>query len=1502
MKITARVLVILLTLLMTVLLVLQIPAAQTALVRRVLASLEKNIDGRLEFADMTFVPFNGLVIKDLAIIDPHPFVGDTDVPQDTLFRAGTIAARFTLKGLLSQDGIQLREAEVDDARLALVNEPGEYSTNLARVFRMKPSGEEKKPKEGGVFSIRKVSVNGFNFRMINYNDTTSVKPGYGIDWSDLDLVADVEGRDLKMVGEVISGKAEKVRVREKSGLDATISAEASVGGGSVALTDLRLLDASSDLSVPKLTLSFNGPEDFGDFVSKVRLDGELGRSALAFKTISYFVPSFKDNNIVADITSGRVSGPVNNLRISDLRFKDRTSGFGGEASVNLSGVTDVSRMGLNADLKDFTFPTEGFGGFLSQWIPGKSIDLGNLARGETFTFNGRTSGTLADLKVDGVLDSPSGSATADLRIKDIASEAPMRIDGGLVTDNIDVGRFIGKDFIHQVSLRTNIKATLGKGAPAVDIDTLRIDRLNLLGYDYSDIHAAGKLADNAFDGRIICNDPNINFIFQGMLNLSPASENAAYRFYASLGYADLHALNIDKREVSRVSLGSLNADFENIPRRGLIGRIDAGDLVLESANGVHDVGDIHIDSSSGSDGYGIKLSSSFLDGTFDGSKSITSLISDLQDITTRKEVDALFNEPSKEWDGGSYRIALDFHDSRDLLSFLAPGAYVADSTAVRLRVSDAGRLTGHVTSPRIAFKDKYMRSLVLDLDNGDDALNCTVTGTEFSLSRSLILKNDALMLYANDNNVGLGFSFNNMTDPEDRGELYLTGDLSQSSPGKPVLEAQSLTSNIYLKGQQWRFDPASYHYSDGSVEVRGLNISNGDQNFAIDGGVSQEKPDTLMVSINNVDLALANILSPQDLGISGIAYGRAMVTSPVKDKLGLMVNVSTDSTTIAGRPAGTVTLGGSWDLENGLLDYALRNSIDGNTAMDARGYFIPKDKTLGLNAGLDGFDLGYAAPFLTSVFSGLGGKLTGQISADGPLSGLELQGEDLVIEDGLLEVAFTHVPYYVSGPLHINSQGVFFDDVAIRDRSDGTGTISGGITYDHFKNIRMNTRIRLRDMEVVNLSESDGEAFYGNIFGTGRVNITGPFSSLLLDVDATTVKGGSLHIPLNGASAAGGSDLLVFKEPVREIYMDPYELMMNRLVETRQEESDLDVRIRVNATPQVEAHLEVDKSTGNVFTGRGAGTIALEVRPSKDLFTINGDYTLNSGNYHFNAMGIASKDFTVLDGSSIKFNGDIMDSDLSIDAQYSLKTSLSNLIADTTSVSSRRTVECGLNVSDKLRNPKLAFSINVPDLDPMTKSKVESALSTDDKVQKQFIALLVTNNFLPDDQSGIVNNSNLLASNVADLMANQLNNLLQKLDIPLDLGLNYAESGTGTSIFDVALSTQLFNNRVIVNGSVGNRQQMSSGNGDVVGDLDIEVKMDKSGQVRLNLFSHSADEYTNYLDNSQRNGIGVAYQKEFDSLRQFFRDLFTPKSKRQQQEAIRSRDEDKVTIQVEKSE
>ena len=423
--------------------------------------------------------------------------------------------------------------------------------------------------------------------------------------------------------------------------------------------------------------------------------------------------------------------------------------------------------------------------------------------------------------------------------------------------------------------------------------------------------------------------------------------------------------------------------------------------------------------------------------------------------------------------------------------------------------------------------------------------------------------------------------------------------------------------------------------------------------------------------------------------------------------------------------------------------------------------------------------------------------------------------------------------------------------------------------------------LKVSNMECVNLSEKMGDVFYGNLFGTGNLEITGPLSSIMMNIDAVTSKPGQLHIPLSSALTTGrGNNLLKFKEISKNTYVDPYETLISKLKKKEQKGGELGVNMRVIASPEVEAFVEIDKTSGNILSGRGNGTIDLKI--DSETFDINGDYTLTGGNYKFVVLGLASRDFSIQDGSSIRFRGDIMESTLDIDATYRTKASLSTLISDTTSVANKRVVDCGISITDKLSDPRLSFSIEIPDLDPMVKSRVESALSTEDKVQKQFLSLIVSNNFLPDEQSGIVNNSSMLYSNVSEILATQLNNIFQKLDIPLDLGLNYQPNERGNDIFDVAVSTQLFNNRVVVNGNIGNRQYSSSGSqNDVVGDIDIEIKLDRSGALRLNLFSHSADQYTNYLDNSQRNGVGLTYQTEFNSFAQFFRNMFLSKQKRQ---------------------
>ena len=99
-------------------------------------------------------------------------------------------------------------------------------------------------------------------------------------------------------------------------------------------------------------------------------------------------------------------------------------------------------------------------------------------------------------------------------------------------------------------------------------------------------------------------------------------------------------------------------------------------------------------------------------------------------------------------------------------------------------------------------------------------------------------------------------------------------------------------------------------------------------------------------------------------------------------------------------------------------------------------------------------------------------------------------------------------------------------------------------------------------------------------------------------------------------------------------------------------------------------------------------------------------------------------------------------------------------------------------------------------------------------------------------------------------------------------------------MFDVAVSYQAFNNRLIINGNVGNSETSSNW----AGDFDAEIKVDKQGKLRITLFTRSADTYSNYLDNTQRSGFGITYQDEFDSFADFWRNIFYTRKRKEEYE------------------
>ena len=228
-------------------------------------------------------------------------------------------------------------------------------------------------------------------------------------------------------------------------------------------------------------------------------------------------------------------------------------------------------------------------------------------------------------------------------------------------------------------------------------------------------------------------------------------------------------------------------------------------------------------------------------------------------------------------------------------------------------------------------------------------------------------------------------------------------------------------------------------------------------------------------------------------------------------------------------------------------------------------------------------EAGYLSPVLSSIFSETSGLLSGKVRVSGKTDNLSISGEGTRFDNVCLKVAYTNVPYFATGPFSIGNNGLIFEDIALKDRYDGTGTLTGGILFNHLKDFRMDTRIDMNRMEAIDMGAGAGQPVYGNVFASGNVTIRGPFNAIRLDVDARTDKRGTIHIPIDNASKEGNSNLLTFKKPYKEVYVDPYDVMMNRLVTESRKEQDFAVRLKIAANQNTEAYVEIDRAAGNVL-------------------------------------------------------------------------------------------------------------------------------------------------------------------------------------------------------------------------------------------------------------------------------------------------------------------------------
>ncbi|MBO7643740.1 MAG: translocation/assembly module TamB domain-containing protein [Bacteroidales bacterium] len=1472
----------------------QLPAVQTALARYAAGKLSEGMDGRVEIGSVRLHPFNAVTVKDIVILDDNPapdIYGRGSGSIDTLGSIGSLSATISPAALLKRKYVRLDRVDAKDVNFNLVIEPGNEKggTNLTRVFHLY-GGESSGMPLDTLFSIGRAQFTNARYRMINMGPNPST-PKHGINYEDMDLRFNLTGHDVSMHGGRMHAVVDHLDAIEKCGyniLDA--SGSCAVGMGHTNIRNFRLKDAAgSNIRLPRFNLNYEGdPSAWSDFLHKVEFDASIARgSHLVFHSIGNFSgDTFYGSPLALDIASCRFTGPISNFRISDLTFTGPDCGVSGTVNGTMSGIPSTSDMRVNAQISDLSFTTEGLTKLLAD--VGAKADLKSIAPHTTFTANGTLTGPLnapvADLNLTSAIGSVGLKASAQ-NVTD--SSRPIEFKATADADRLNLGKIIGAKELGRSDFTAQISGTLDR-TPRITVDNLTIPSIEVLGYDYHDLEMEGYMIGSNAVAAFRSSDPNA--VFDLAANVDWKEKNA--RIEAEITEFDLAATGIDRR--GGKSLVSCSISGEQGFREEEPARVFVTGLQLTSDEGTFDLGDIEAQARSNDGELTLVLNSDMFDAKYKGTPDFGSLAGALRSNTLDNTIPAFFNPEGKEPAAPISKntsLSAVFHNTDGLLAFLLPGLKIGKETALNIDAGTDGSILGYITSPSVEWNGISAKSLDVAIGNLGGSLDGTIDADRIKIG-DFGLSKASFSISAADDMLGVAATYGNADLLEGGGELFMDAEFSRTPGDSLQIAVMTLPSQIDIKSNTWELGQSLIMLKDGRAYTGGLALTSGDQSIFLQGGVSREASDSLRVSFNELDVDIVNAFTGNMLGLKGILQGDAVLQSPFSKELALSAGLDLTGLEFSGVEAGDISLNSKWDDEAQAIAFNLSNLTDGIKGLDVTGSYGMKDGAVNATAVFDGFDLGVAAPFIKDILPEIGGKLTGTITAGGSTKDLKLDSESMRLDGVRFRVGYTNVAYTLDGTLGIADNIVTFNNIGTKDDFGGIGVLTGTLALGDFSAPTLNASLQMNRLKALNVPMGEsGIGVYGDLAVSGLGRVTGPFSDLGVNAYISTAGAGSVNVPISSSMAASGGDLLTFVSPESDnsdAKADPKPTRKGKLT----------VHARASISPEVTANIEIDKDSGHVLTAAGSGTVVFDFNTAQSKVQINGDYLIDKGKYLLNIPGIVSKEFEIQQGGALRFNGDPLESTLDIKATHNVKTTLGTLLADSTAVSTRRNVVCGLNIGGKFRSPEVSFSIDVPDLEPSTKMKVEAALSTTDKVQKQFVALLLFGTFLPEENAGIVNGSNMIYANVGEIVAGQLNNILQKLDIPVDFGFGYQQDNAGTDLFDVAVSTQLFNNRLVVGGSVGNRKYSTSksANGDIVGDLDIELKLDRSGELRFKLFSHSADEYTSSLDYSQRNGVGLSYQKEFDKWKNFFKDLFTPRKRRQQQ-TITRREIKRIEIQ-----
>ena len=1372
----------------------------------------------------------------------------------------------------SQREWRFNHVDLDGLLCYVAKYRGEEGNNLSFIFDRFKSDKEKKPVR---LIFKNVTLKGGSFTWYN-------EPGYKDDYpgvwnythirlqeidADIDRITVADGACVLDIGHLDCMEQSGFIIRNMHTL-------LTVCNQKLYLEDTEFeTDKGSRIDMD-FRFDFQSWKQFQDFHDSVYFRCLLRPSVLQSRDLCCFTPALHGLEPLEAHLEGKVDNCLSLLEIThfNCKFDDSTRIRG---DLYTEGLQNGRNARWNAEIRELAVPMHRIDGL---HLPGGgTLDIPEkLKNNIIYDAQADFHGSFDDFTTDVELTSDLGEMRAFGSYCKESGKA--RYNARFQSRGLKLQQLLNSDILGALTAHGEIN---GSGSD-IDEYSVNISSLEFKGRTVHNARIHGDLEDKRLSFQVTSADSELQAGLQGFAEFGQNMICYAAGDITRFNLSAFHILPEDSNAIlSLHTQVDMNGSTDSL----------AGNLLVSRASLTENGREIRvptfrlISEPPRRGEKSLKLQSRALQASIDGRVNITDILPCMTRIVQQHLPHSIGTTTAEVPDSTEFALSLNMTQTIPLIEALLPNTNIGAGLSAEAHYA-AGNGTWQMEAmiPSFSYRGSCLKSCSIQSGNSGDTLKLTAdcgqflwnTGDSLSMLEKVQLTLDCFRDTA-------CFRLQNQPDATPVPPYFdLKGQMLFEQYGQGILKLQN--GSICLHNNTFDLDTGSeIVFEKNRIQVNNFMLRSGEQYLSVNGTHAPKQQSLMDIRTMNLDLSELEFLTqPYGIKIGGIATGDMHLVNR-HPALQLTTRLDIDSLLFNDVIYGRLESRAHWrdnEKEIAMLAnlYPLKDTVPD---IHLQGYYKPENRHIDVNGDIRTFDLHAIAPYLSSFASEVEGFASGKLRYAGTLQKASLTG-NLHLDDAQMRIGYINTTYLLKNQdIEIKDSAFLLKNVLFTDLQGHQAHMDGSITHRQLKHWGMQLNIRAESTMMLHTDYRDNDLFYGNAFGTGNIRLRLiPDGDFFISGNVRTESQTYVTILLNkGANIQKEQSYIVFEKPYSlSNESDTVEKSTPRSSRTR-------LYFQLDATPEATLKVVLDPSVGGTIIGNGNGSIRMEMQPEKP-FELYGSYTLSEGSVDLKLSNFFSRTLQIENGSTLSWNGQPNTGNMNVRASYSTKTSITQLLGESSVTSSYRSVpvSTGLRLKGEIFNPEFDIDIRLDDVDESIRSMVYNTLDTTNKesMLRQAVSLMLLGRFDVQRNEGEANNVNFsLGHSLSGLFSSYLQKMMSTLTDNVNVGFNYrpGDGITNGDEYNMQISTNLMENRLVIRGNLDiygdnneqNERQAVAGN--VVGDIIVEYKITKDGSLRIKAFN-MANYYdvlsAAYSDVPYYQGIGFSFTKDFDNLKGLF--------------------------------